>query len=109
MNRRGYANFVMCRDCSYVFNCPTCQISLSYHKKSNLLKCHHCGYEQPFLNMCTVCHSTKIRTVGIGVEQVEISLKKLFPQAKISRLDTDSIRYKGDTDKILFDFNEHKK
>ncbi|HKL61026.1 MAG TPA: primosomal protein N', partial [Acholeplasma sp.] len=66
MNRRGYANFVMCRDCSYVFNCPTCQISLSYHKKSNLLKCHHCGYEQPFLNMCTVCHSTKIRTVGIG-------------------------------------------
>lgn len=105
VNKRGYASFVMCRACSYVPSCPTCQISLSYHKKDNALKCHHCGHEEKMITICPACQSNKIKEVGIGIEQIEEQLKKTFTQARILRIDKDSIKGKHDIDVKLSKFN----
>lgn len=105
VNKRGYASFVMCRECSHVIKCEHCQISLSYHKKEHRLKCHHCGFERPMPSKCGVCQSTKIREVGIGIEQVEERLIKEFPTARILRMDKDTTKGKHAIDEKLSAFN----
>lgn len=103
-NRRGYSNFVSCRECGNVMKCPECGISLTYHKTDEKLICHYCGRAFPVPETCPVCGSSYIRHFGIGTEQVEEAVKKFFPEAVTARLDTDSIKNRRDMDRIINDF-----
>ena len=71
LNRRGYASFMLCRDCGYVPQCPNCDISLTYHKTTDLLKCHYCGYQETPPNQCPNCESEHIRQVGTGTQKLK--------------------------------------
>ncbi|WP_416826905.1 primosomal protein N' [Ectobacillus polymachus] len=108
LNRRGHSTFVMCRDCGYVLQCPHCDISLTYHRKQEKLKCHYCGYEQPIPNVCPACESSYIRFFGAGTQKVEEELQKLFPEARIIRMDVDTTSKKGAHEKLLTAFGEGK-
>lgn len=90
-NKRGYASSVMCRDCGHVILCPNCQMPLTYHKNKNKLTCHLCGYETKNVDTCPKCHSKKIRYVGLGTEKITGDLAKLFPKARLYRVDSDSV------------------
>jgi primosomal protein N' (replication factor Y) len=89
INRRGYNNFFICRDCGYNVRCKSCDISLTYHATSQELKCHYCGYRQSIPEACPKCGSARIRGFGIGTERVEQEVNKYFPTARVARLDTD--------------------
>lgn len=104
VNRRGYAPFVMCRSCGFTYKCPTCNVSLTYHQKNNLLKCHHCNYETPFNSTCSFCKKKAVKPVGFGSEQVEEQLKKEFSNAKVIRMDSDTTTKKDSHDKLLTKF-----
>ena len=105
LNRRGYAPFMMCRECGYVPTCPVCHTSMVFHKKKNSLMCHHCGTSTPMIQTCPSCHSDKIKSVGIGIEQVEDILIKKYPTKTIARLDSDSVQ-KKDAESILLKFKQ---
>jgi len=106
LNRRGHSTFVMCRSCGEVIMCPNCDISLTYHERTNSLKCHYCGHNEDNPVTCPTCNSTHIRYMGIGTERVEEFIKQRFPSAKVIRMDTDTTSYKGAHEKLLFEF-EH--
>lgn len=89
LNRRGYSNFLLCRDCGYVAKCEACDISLTYHQGKNKLVCHYCSREIDVLKECPECKSKRIKGIGLGTEQTVAILKEMFPQAKIARLDRD--------------------
>lgn len=95
VNKSGYSSYVLCRSCGYVPMCERCDSPLVYHKSKQRLICHHCGFKKPEIHVCDVCHSDKIRPVGIAIEQVETHLKKTYPMAKIARLDADTTTSKG--------------
>ncbi|HHX94649.1 MAG TPA: primosomal protein N' [Clostridia bacterium] len=101
LNRRGYAGFVSCRDCGFVFKCEHCDISLTYHAEYNTLKCHYCGFCSKVPSKCPHCGSRRIKAFGLGTEQVEAALQEAFPRAKILRLDSDSITRAGAHDRII--------
>lgn len=90
LNRRGYAPYVRCKMCGYVYKCPKCDISLNYHKATNKLKCHYCGLEFSLKDTCPECHSKFIEKGGYGTQKVEEMLKAEFPEARIIRMDQDS-------------------
>ena len=100
-NRRGYSNFISCRECGNVMKCPECGISLTYHKKGEAMVCHYCGRKYPVPKTCPSCGSKYIRYFGIGTEQVEEQIKAAFPDKKAERLDIDSIKDRKELDKIL--------
>ena len=104
LNRRGYSNFVSCRKCGYVFTCENCDISLTYHKKSNTGKCHYCGYEKEIPKECPECKSKYIKPFGIGTQKIEEEIKSLFPNMRVLRLDRDTKSKKGSFDRILNSF-----
>ncbi|WP_164690153.1 primosomal protein N' [Paraclostridium sordellii] len=104
LNRRGYSNFVSCRKCGYVFTCENCDISLTYHKKSNTGKCHYCGYEKDIPKECPECKSKYIKPFGIGTQKIEEEIKSLFPNMRVLRLDRDTTSKKGSFDRILNSF-----
>ena len=91
LNRRGYSTFVQCRSCGSVIKCPHCDISLTYHSKTNTLKCHYCGFTRPNVLTCDNCKSDKIRFVGTGTEKIYEAVKKILPEAKVLRVDMDSV------------------
>ncbi|MFA6801096.1 MAG: primosomal protein N' [Acholeplasmataceae bacterium] len=105
-NRKGYAPFVMCRNCGYVPSCPNCGIALTYYKEDQSLKCHYCGHQEPYKDICDVCHSKQIKEVGVGIEQVERALRKTFFNAKILRMDANVTKTKGSHELIWNQFNE---
>lgn len=107
LNRRGYASFVTCSNCGYVEKCPNCDITLTYHKSSNTLRCHYCGYGTNKKDICPACHESSIKDLGIGTEKIEEELKRLF-DARIVRMDFDTTSKKGSHEKIINDFREHK-
>ena len=82
LNRRGFSTFVMCRDCGYTVQCKNCNISLTYHRKEEKLKCHNCGYETGVVTECPECHSKNIRYFGTGTQKLEEEIHKLFPRSK---------------------------
>ncbi|MDU1538797.1 MAG: primosomal protein N' [Paeniclostridium sordellii] len=104
LNRRGYSNFVSCRKCGYVFTCENCDISLTYHKKSNTGKCHYCGYEKEIPSECPECKSKYIKPFGIGTQKIEEEIKTIFPNLRVLRLDKDTTSRKGSFDRILNSF-----
>ncbi|MFC7372117.1 primosomal protein N' [Fictibacillus iocasae] len=108
LNRRGYSSFVLCRDCGYAVTCPHCDISLTYHKKGQQLKCHYCGHEEYMPSNCPSCSSEHIRYFGTGTQKVEEELAKLLPEARVIRMDVDTTRRKGSHEKLLTAFGNEE-
>ena len=92
INRRGFSTNVSCRGCGHVFKCPTCGIPLTYHKSDNMLKCHHCDYVELMPRVCPECDSPYIMKTGFGTERIEEEVHRLFPSARVLRLDSDSAK-----------------
>ncbi|MBP3929065.1 MAG: primosomal protein N' [Peptostreptococcaceae bacterium] len=108
LNRRGYANFVSCRNCSYVFSCNNCDISLTYHKKTNTGRCHYCGYEEQIPTECPECKSKYIKPFGVGTQRIEEEIKSIFPDIRVLRLDKDTTSKKGSFEEILNKFKNRE-
>ena len=108
LNRRGYANYMTCKNCGYVVKCPNCDISLTYHKSSDMLRCHYCGYATNKLNICPNCHSKELSVLGTGTEKIEEEIKLLFKDYKLVRMDFDTTSKKGSHEQIINDFGEGK-
>lgn len=108
LNKRGHSSFVMCRDCGYVMNCPNCDISLTYHRVHEQMKCHYCGYESHVLRQCPECASEYIRYFGTGTQKVEDELGKILPEARVIRMDVDTTGRKGSHERLLTDFQNGK-
>lgn len=106
LNRRGYSTFIMCRDCGYTLKCPNCNISLTYHRSQNILKCHYCGHIEKPVTICPNCNSSKIRYFGTGTQKLEQEIKKLFPSASTIRMDIDTITKKNSHEEILNKFKK---
>ena len=106
LNRRGYSTFIMCRECGYTVKCKNCDISLTYHKTENKLKCHYCGYEENLVTICPECQSTKIRYFGTGTQRLEQEINKIFPQASTIRMDIDTVSKKNSHEQILNTFRD---
>ena len=106
LNRRGYSTFIMCRECGYTVKCKNCDISLTYHKTENKLKCHYCGYEEQLVTVCPECQSTKIRYFGTGTQRLEQEINKIFPQASTIRMDIDTVTKKNSHEEILNIFRD---
>lgn len=101
LNRRGYANFILCRECGYVIKCQNCDISLTYHASNRKLRCHYCDYSIELPETCPICNSQYIREFGIGTERIEKELSLFFPKARIVRMDVDTTARKGAHQRIL--------
>ncbi|MEC1749296.1 primosomal protein N' [Bacillus mojavensis] len=108
LNKRGYSSFVMCRDCGYVPQCPHCDISMTYHRSGQRMKCHYCGHEEPVPHTCPECGSDHIRFFGTGTQRVEEELTKVLPHARVIRMDVDTTSRKGAHEKLLSAFGEGK-
>lgn len=108
LNRRGFSTFVSCRTCGFVPQCPNCNISLTYHKYEDSLKCHYCGYRRPNYTVCPECGSKYIRYFGGGTQKVEEEIKRLFPTASTIRMDMDTTGKKQSHEKILQKFEKDK-
>ena len=110
LNRRGYSTSLQCPKCGYVAECPNCSVSLTYHRAKQKLCCHICGHDAPAPNVCpdAKCRNPAIRYAGLGTEKVEATLAKLFPHARVSRMDSDALKRKDDFRRILGDFKTGK-
>jgi primosomal protein N' (replication factor Y) len=106
LNRRGFASFLLCRDCGKVLLCPNCLVSLTYHFKDKNMYCHYCNYEEKAPSFCPNCQGYYLRYFGIGTEKVEEEVKNLFPRARTLRIDRDTVPRKysrnGDSQEALF-------
>jgi primosomal protein N' (replication factor Y) (superfamily II helicase) len=107
-NRRGFAPFLQCNKCSWTPSCTNCDVSLTYHKAGNSLRCHYCGYNMKTIRTCSACGSHEIFTKGFGTEKIEDDLSIFLPDAKIARLDLDSTRAKNAYKQIISDFEDRK-
>lgn len=108
INRRGFSNYIICKNCGYVFKCPHCNISLTYHKVGLKLLCHYCGFTRNVPDKCERCGSINLLHRGAGTQKIENVLKKIFKDCNITRMDTDSTRRKGKISEIIRDFEEGK-
>ena len=104
LNRRGYSNFMQCRECGEVVNCPNCDVSLTYHKPNQKLKCHYCGFEHFILKRCPSCQSEELRFFGLGTQKVEEYLQSEFEEARIMRMDVDTTSKKGSHQELIAAF-----
>lgn len=108
LNRRGYQSFLLCRACGAVVECPHCQVSLTYHKVGQRLRCHYCGTERPVPRTCPACGGQELSGMGLGTQQVEEELHRILPGARVLRLDADTTASKGSHDRILRRFEAHE-
>ncbi|MDV7763208.1 primosomal protein N' [Peribacillus sp. CSMR9] len=108
LNKRGHSSFVMCRSCGLVINCPNCDISLTYHRFNDIMKCHYCGFEEGMPSVCPECESEHIRFFGTGTQKVEEELAKILPDARVIRMDVDTTSKKGSHERLLNAFGEGK-
>lgn len=108
LNRRGYSTFISCRECGKVLECPDCGISLTYHKESGSARCHYCGHETAAPKVCPECGSKYIRYFGTGTEKVEETIREMFGEAVVERLDLDTVKKKGSIEKLLGRFRKGK-
>ena len=100
LNKRGTAGFVSCRSCGYVMKCPHCDVSMTLHRNGKLV-CHYCGYETPNVSLCPECGSKYILGFKAGTEAVEDAVKKMFPAARVLRMDMDTTKGKDGHENIL--------
>lgn len=108
LNRRGFSTFISCRECGYVVKCNSCDISMTYYRNINKLRCHYCGDTENVPTTCPECGSKYIKYFGIGTEQVEELTKEMFPNAKVVRMDGDTTSKKGSYERILEDMKNKK-
>jgi len=101
LNRRGFAPFIQCTDCGFVFQCLNCDVSLTYHRTEDLMRCHYCGEQVKVTDVCPQCHGIKLLPFGIGTQRLEEELRKVFSGARIARLDRDIARKWLETRKVL--------
>ncbi len=101
LNRRGYSSFVLCRSCGETVQCKNCAIAMTYHKRQHRLICHYCGYMRPAPKTCPKCNSEYVQYLGTGAEKLEDILHSLYPQARIARLDRDTVRGRDDLERVL--------
>lgn len=104
LNRRGYHTFASCRSCREVIKCPNCSISLTYHTANHRLMCHYCGYSVPLMKKCPSCGSESLTFRGLGTQKAEEQLKELLPEARILRVDTDSMSGRYSLERRLEEF-----
>ncbi len=104
LNRRGYHTFVFCSECGHVFNCPSCDVALTYHASQGVLKCHHCDFTTKIPTICPVCGSKNIKSQGTGTERLVEETRRHFPDATLARIDSDTSSRKGSTERTLRDF-----
>lgn len=108
LNRRGYHTIISCCDCHKPVYCPNCSIPMTYHKINNTLMCHYCGHSQPPVERCPECGSTRLKQMGFGTQKLEEQLSKLFPQARILRMDADTTMSKYSYERNFKDFGQGK-
>ena len=107
-NRRGFSPYMECPDCGHVPQCVNCDVSLTYHKFSNMLVCHHCGFAMRYSAECPECHGKDVRLVGFGTEKIEDTLKQIFPNTKIARMDLDTTRGKNAYTELIDKFEQRE-
>ena len=108
LNRRGFHTFLVCPECGHAFACPNCEIALTHHAAEGVLKCHHCAFTIPAGNSCPECRGNNVRSHGAGTERVETEVRKLFPEARIARMDSDTTPRRGDSERILRSFDRRE-
>ncbi|MBI4651251.1 primosomal protein N' [Candidatus Desantisbacteria bacterium] len=108
LNRRGFSSFVLCRKCGQVIKCRNCEVSLTYYLAKHRLQCHYCGCTEKLPSVCFSCGSEFLHHFGLGTERIEDHIKKMFPDARVARLDMEISRQKGEMERILNDFSENK-
>ena len=101
LNKRGYASFMKCSDCQEVVKCPHCDVTLTYHKNDNTLKCHYCDFSMPVPRECPSCHSSRLKKIGYGTQRIEEYLATHIRDAKVLRFDYDTTRNKNSHTKLL--------
>jgi len=106
LNRRGFSTFISCRKCGYVLTCKRCSVALTYHFQTKKLRCHHCSYKMDPPSVCPQCQSSYVKYWGIGTEKVESEVHRLFPSARIARMDTDATHKRGTHEKVLSKFKD---
>ncbi len=104
LNRRGYASFLRCRSCGFVPKCPSCEVSLTYHKEDNTLRCHYCGARYRAIEKCPICGYEDLKEGKTGTEKVEAEIKRIFPEARVLRMDNDTTRSRDSYREILTAF-----
>lgn len=107
-NRRGFSDFIQCKNCGWVPHCDRCDVSLTYHKKQNELSCHYCGKHFLLPVSCPNCECRDFSFIGLGTEKIESELHKLFPDVRIARMDLDTTRTRSDYEEIINDFSLRK-
>lgn len=108
LNRRGYANFLECRNCGYTFNCPNCDVSLTMHLREHKLICHYCGQSCQIPKNCPNCHQSDLRNFGDGTEKVEAEIHQLNDAIRTIRMDKDTTSRKGSYERIIKQFEQHE-
>ena len=108
LNRRGFSTFITCSNCGFTYKCPHCEISLTYHKHTNTLRCHYCGYTKIKDDVCPNCHEEGLNYMGMGTEKLEQIIKEKYIEAKIIRMDADTTAKKGAHDKIIKAFKNEE-
>ncbi|MFA5072951.1 MAG: primosomal protein N' [Nitrospirota bacterium] len=101
LNRRGFSSVLLCKDCGIAVLCPSCSVSLTYHKSVQKLKCHYCGYDVKPPDKCSCCAGTDMKLIGTGTQKIEEELLKFFPEARLRRMDSDAIKGKDAYDALL--------
>ena len=108
LNRRGFSTYITCSNCGFTYKCPSCDITLTYHKSTNNLICHYCGYQKKRDEMCPECHEASLNYYGLGTEKLEEKIKEFYPTARVVRMDQDTTRNKGMHERIISDFKDYK-
>jgi len=108
INRRGYAPFLLCRECGHEFRCRDCSVTLTVHRRAGLLICHYCGLRRPLPSKCPLCNGEVLQPIGFGTEKVEERFRREFPLVSAEVLDRDSTRRKGELVRILDRFRHHE-
>ncbi len=108
LNKRGYSSYLMCEECGEVLKCPYCDITLTYHKTSDMNRCHYCGYAEKNNHKCKNCNKDSLKLMGYGTEKVEEEINRLFKDARVLRMDIDTTSKKGSHKDIIDKFNNHE-
>lgn len=101
LNRRGFANFLQCTSCGYVWRCPYCSVTLTLHLRLKRISCHHCDYRRPTTDICPQCHNPTLTGIGSGTERIEQALKGFVPQARVARMDRDTTTKRGSHEQLI--------
>ena len=107
-NRRGYAPFQLCTICGWVPHCKNCSVSLTYHKSSDKLHCHYCGLKSAVIHTCPSCGSNRLQSKSFGTERIEEEVQQIFPEARVARMDVDSMRAKHSMTRLMEDLEKRK-